>query len=1178
MAKDLGINVSETTSENIDKSEAPNMLDMLMASDDDTSEDDDDEEDDDYSGGGLYKLDGGDGSESEEEEFSEQDITGMSIANPNPFFKRMQNRDPELFLKESEGKFNAYSRACPWNVRRQPVMLTDEEKEKIDKEHPGSYHEAIKYGSNPEKQYWYICPRYWSLKNNTSLTEEEAKSGKFGSIIPMKAKKVPPGGGVIEFSSKIHMDENGKYIQHYPGFLKPESHPDGLCLPCCFKSWDAPSQVKRRKACSNETTKGRPKLARQKSDIADNYIMGSDKFPLEENRYGYLPLSIQHFLNTDNTQCQINEMDTNLKRDHPCMLRHGVQTSKTQSFIGCLADIWVDRTVSKRLTIKEMKEVLIDAMSIDVFMTLQNGDLIDLFTPENSKAQDSLAEEDYSTSQYTNSKLYNSIDLKNISQKKLFHRVVLSYQNFKTYLRDDDVQIDYTYLWDLICKPNEKLFQKGSNLIILEIPEDDVTDNVNIICPTNHYSNEMFDTKRDTIILLKKQNYYEPIYLFEDKGSEFSVMRRFNTQIASQIPDVIKTLQLIKYSMKNKCGPKNSMPRVYRFKQNVVLYKLLDILTKHDYKIITQIMNVSGRIIGVVAQHKNDKISGIIPCFPSSPVLDIEYELDEAPYVLPYQQTHQFLNKAYESTKGEIPCKPSIKVIEDKMIIGILTETNQFVVVTPTADTFDDDLPKIEDINYNAVDNTVMTIDSVDEERVKFIKNIKLESNFYRVFRNTVRILLGKNDNIAIRKELEELSKTTAIPYKERLQKSIQLLMKLTENNIKFVEYKPEVLDRINDITSCITKECEDKPYCFSEGTNKCMLLIPDKNIIHKGNNEELYYGRLADEIIRYTRIKSFIFKPQVFLTFKNVGYDLQENEIILLQSLLLDEYFDDLVLQTKNPYTIYNTYDTVEPLQTQSYSNVDLLSNYNKYYKQEKVQSTKHKLQCEHPTKNKITGKWQQVFAENSQELVFSNEPSKCTFDIILIIIKYHNEKFSNFTIHNLLDILALEYKELGVKFHNKILLIWKSQGKTTFVKRIQKKETSIEHIIIGDNYYATNLDLWILAQRFNIPLIFYSSTQLIENGKPLLVANNIDNKSFYFIKSTGGLGHNRKVNIPKYRLVVSGSGKVNIPITELPIQIRNEITSEIKKNSLETFINNFDINNVKKYAPKKLILKKKS
>ena len=69
-----------------------------------------------------------------------------------------------------------------------------------------------------------------------------------------------------------------------------------------------------------------------------------------------------------------------------------------------------------------------------------------------------------------------------------------------------------------------------------------MTDNVNIICPTNHYSKEMFDANRETIILLKKQNYYEPLYLFEDKGAEFSVMRRFNTKISSRIPDVIKTI------------------------------------------------------------------------------------------------------------------------------------------------------------------------------------------------------------------------------------------------------------------------------------------------------------------------------------------------------------------------------------------------------------------------------------------------------------------------------------------------------------------------------------------------------------------------------------------------------------------------------------------------------------
>jgi elongation factor G len=57
------------------------------------------------------------------------------------------------------------------------VILTKEEKEKIDKEHPGSYTNAIEYGTNPDKKYWYICPRYWCSSSNTSLTEEEVKKG-----------------------------------------------------------------------------------------------------------------------------------------------------------------------------------------------------------------------------------------------------------------------------------------------------------------------------------------------------------------------------------------------------------------------------------------------------------------------------------------------------------------------------------------------------------------------------------------------------------------------------------------------------------------------------------------------------------------------------------------------------------------------------------------------------------------------------------------------------------------------------------------------------------------------------------------------------------------------------------------------------------------------------------------
>ena len=177
----------------------------------------------------------------------------MSLSNPNPVFTRLHDNDPTLFLTQDVGKFKQYSRACPWNVRRQPILLTEKEKENIDRNHPGSYENAIKYGSDPDNQFYYICPRYWCLLNNTSLTEEDVKQGKCGGqIIPRDAKKVPPGKYILEFNHPSeHIDEEGNYIPHHPGFLK-NPNPDGKCIPCCFKNWAAPEQQKRREECASD--------------------------------------------------------------------------------------------------------------------------------------------------------------------------------------------------------------------------------------------------------------------------------------------------------------------------------------------------------------------------------------------------------------------------------------------------------------------------------------------------------------------------------------------------------------------------------------------------------------------------------------------------------------------------------------------------------------------------------------------------------------------------------------------------------------------------------------------------------------------------------------------------------------------------------------------------------------
>ena len=100
------------------------------------------------------------------------------------------------------------------------------------------------------------------------------------------------------------------------------------------------------------------------------------------------------------------------------------------------------------------------------------------------------------------------------------------------------------------------------------------------------------------------------------------------------------------------------------------------------------------------------------------------------------------------------------------MVVGILTITNQFIQISEPirVDEIDQelDLPSITDKNYIVnpkskpmiqSDSQIITQTTVDVEREDYIKKIKLETSFYNVFRNTIRILLNNYENIKIREK-----------------------------------------------------------------------------------------------------------------------------------------------------------------------------------------------------------------------------------------------------------------------------------------------------------------------------------------------------------------------------------------------------------------------------------------
>ena len=122
----------------------------------------------------------------------------------------------------------------------------------------------------------------------------------------------PAGHYIVEFTdNKEHIDKDGNYRKHYPGFLKKPGK-NGVCIPCCFSKrnkafLDRKEQSQQDLNKVKDTIKQPSTLLRRASSEANEIILGPEKFPLEVSRWGYLPFSIQYFLDTDNTLCQKNK-------------------------------------------------------------------------------------------------------------------------------------------------------------------------------------------------------------------------------------------------------------------------------------------------------------------------------------------------------------------------------------------------------------------------------------------------------------------------------------------------------------------------------------------------------------------------------------------------------------------------------------------------------------------------------------------------------------------------------------------------------------------------------------------------------------------------------------------------------------------------------------------------------
>ena len=868
------------------------------------------------------------------------DIVGKKLKNPNIVTEKLMKRDPLLFLSKDEGKYKNYIRMCPSNFRRQPLVLNEDEllqsypnyfNDNLSKEKKDEYRNDILPYSSPEAKQlnYYVCPRYWCLTEDRIITEEELNNGVCGGkdgIIPHEALTVPEGKQIYEFRGKKGVDSNrhwnpdGSYRKHFPGIMKEDAHPDGLCVPCCvnYKQLYDKGEYKAKNVIEEEQTNKRircdikfpsnigPHVGQDHGKASHiHYIRNRQNIPLLHNRLSYLPKVIQNFMKRDNSLCHSKLVPNTIKKKTQCILREGVENSSNQSFLGCIVKALNNNRIK---TIKDLKKHIVKNITIDEFVKYHNGDLTKIFFDSYEK--------DIDQYNYENSLIYKKL---NKTNKNILDKIIIAFENYKSYILDDKIEITYRYLWDLISSKNEYLFENGVNLIILKLTNEDITDEVEFICPTNNYSSVKYDMNKPYLFIIEENNYFEIICKYYDNGDgatydvTINYLFDLNDKKLKSFKDVMKIIK----DTNKKCNPKKIFT-TYEFKKNIKLDQLEELLNKYKYEIEKQIINNFGKVIGVIIKGNNL----YLPCYPTN--IDEKYEVesynlkDNSKYKLKYEDTKILLDKINKESNKEILSKPVIKIIENNIIVGILTETNQFVPVKPTKNIYKDDLMDLLGTNFIQSDYDTIMNDK-NKEMELYTKKIKLETNFFNIFRNNIRLQLININNFKYRKEIDEIIKNYNISYLEKLDLIMKIIKTITNDNFKFLEYNNEMILNILDPNDCYNnKNCDELSYCYTSN-NGCNIFLPKFNLINNNDNEYSYIVKISDELIRYEHIRTFLLDPNIFTSFVNINYNLYDNEIILLESLL-QNYITKNLIDNKNNYIISNTYDDINPIDIEDY------------------------------------------------------------------------------------------------------------------------------------------------------------------------------------------------------------------------------------------------------------------
>ena len=162
----------------------------------------------------------------------------------------------------------------------------------------------------------------------------------------------------------------------------------------------------------------------------------------------------------------------------------------------------------------------------------------------------------------------------------------------------------------------------------------------------------------------------------------------------------------------------------------------------------------------------------------------------------------------------------------------------------------------------------------------------------------------------------------------------------------------------------------------------------------------------------------------------------------------------------------------------------------------------------------------WKRSFPKNAKEYVF-HANTQCSFHVLISILHDYLNRQGKLSValsvQNIKSQLWKAYTDYTTDYNDKIIEVLKMQGK----RKLFENGARLEQVIMSEGYYITDLDIWLMAKKTQLPIILFSSTSLknLVEGIDWILMYGKPQDKFYFIRSPANVSPGE---VPEYQLVM--------------------------------------------------------